>query len=117
MDNVTVIEGDTVAALEDHPDDSVDGIIDIGTSHCMTADHKVRFFELVRSKLKTGGLYSILHWSEREELGIENDGDAEGGVTLEELKSRFPSDKWDSVMNWEDSIWDAEKGKEGKHYA
>jgi hypothetical protein len=116
FDNVKVIEGDTVAALEDYPDNSVDGIIDIGTSHSMTADHKARFFELVHSKLRTGGLYSILHWSDREELGVEDD-DAEGGLTLDELKSRFPSDKWDSVMKWQDSIWDAEEGKQGKHYA
>ena len=55
LDNVKVIEGDTVEALENFPDDSVDGIIDCGTSHCMTADQKAKFFELVHSKIRTGG--------------------------------------------------------------
>lgn len=122
-DKVTIVEGDAVEELRAHPDNSVAAIIDIGMTHCLTAPQKRGYWQLVHSKLRAGGLYAILHWSDNEVLGIDPEGNAEGGLSLKTLRGMFPPAQWEEVRSWREDSWPAQQDeipegeKETHHHA
>ena len=110
--NLEVIEGDVLDKLTTIGDGLVDGIIDCGMSHCLTEEsQREQFVALVRSKLKTGGLYSITHFSEKEILSQDH-----FKTNLEGLKRLFPGENWEEVMSWQEASWKRADGQEHHAY-
>ncbi len=109
--NLEVRGGDTFSELEKFDNDSINCIIDCGMSHYFkTQEDRVKFAELVKEKLKKGGLYSITHFSENE-IAAKNLTHA----NLEDLKSLFPDTVWDdSSMPWKEESWESGGNK---HFA
>lgn len=107
-----IINGNTIEELEKLNNDSIDGIIDCGMSHYFqTEEQRAKFAELVKEKLKRGGLYSITHFSENEKSANKTLHKA----TLKELKSLFPEDSWDdNIMSWREESWESGGNK---HFA
>jgi SAM-dependent methyltransferase len=111
LETLEVIEGDVLEVLANLDNDTVDGLIDCGMSHCLTEpDQRAAFVSLILSKLKPGGLYSITHFSENEVLSTEH-----FQTDLEGLKNLFSEEDWEMVMPWKEESWQRDDGK--KHYA
>lgn len=112
LSNLEVIEGDILERLAILENESVDGIIDCGLSHCLTEDdQREQFVNLVYSKLKPGGLYSITHFSEKETLSQNY-----YRTDLAGLKELFPGEKWTEVMPWQEASWKREDSQEHHAY-
>ncbi len=109
--NSEVKVGNTLEELEKLNNDSIDGIIDCGMSHYFkTQDERIKFAELVKDKLKKGGLYSITHFSENE-IAAKNLNHAK----LDELKTLFSDVDWDdNIMPWNEESWESGGNK---HFA
>jgi len=109
--NFEIRNGESLSELEKLDNDSIGGIIDCGMSHYFkTHEERIKFAELVREKLKQGGLYSITHFSENE-VAAKNLTHAK----LEELKTLFTETVWDdSIMPWKEESWESGGNK---HFA
>lgn len=112
LTNLEIIEGDVLEKLAILDNESVDGIIDCGLSHCLTENsQREQFANLVYSKLKRGGLYSITHFSEKEILSQSH-----YRTDLAGLKELFPEEKWTEVMPWQEASWKRKDGQEHHAY-
>ena len=109
--NSEIKTGDVIEKLAEIEDGSVDGIIDCGMSHYFkTEEERIEFAELVKNKLKKGGLYSITHFSENEiaAKGLNH-------AKKEEVKALFPDILWDeSIMPLHETSWESGGNK---HFA
>ncbi len=108
--NLGVTKADVTTYLREVPNNSVDGIIDCGMSHCLeNNEEKRKLANTVYNKLKPNGLYTITHFSENEVLVPSI------GATLNTLKKLYSTNKWKEVKPWHKISWKRHDGK--KHYA
>gem|GEM_PF-4499297 len=111
LENIEIVNEDIVKYLETLPDESLDGIIDSGLSHCLTdEDNRKKFFQLAYKELKQGGLYSITHFGKKENLSRDH-----YKTTLEELKTLFSNKYWNEELKWHEASWARRDGK--RHFA
>ncbi len=103
--------GESLSELEKLENGSIDGIIDCGMSHYFQTEKEFKkFAELVKEKLKKGGLYSITHFSENETAAKKLHH-----AKLEDLRNLFPDIAWDnSIMPWKEESWESGGNK---HFA
>lgn len=82
--------------LKTQPDESIDAIIDSGMSHYFNDETKYIYYQLARQKLKPGGFYSLLHYSEFE-------GDKNIGRSLTDLKKLTLGTE--VIIPWDEVSW------------
>ncbi|MDD3647517.1 MAG: class I SAM-dependent methyltransferase [Candidatus Dojkabacteria bacterium] len=111
LGTLELVEVDVVEYLEALEDSPFDAMIDSGLSHCLVDQvQRKRYFELIRGKLKKGGLYSITHFSENEVLSQTH-----FKTDLPGLKKLFSSQYWRPELDWQEENWARKDGK--KHFA
>lgn len=97
-DRVEVINTPIQEALRDIPDTSLVAIVDSGMSHYLSDEEKQAFVHEAAKKLKDGGLFTFLHFSENEPSAIST------GRSKEFLQALF-EDAFELVLDWSESKW------------